>query len=157
MIWKLGCINGFLFLKPVFIPPPHHCVMTKGSALTLTDRVHRSDDSASFASVHIRTQSHTVAAATAAACPYALAHFPACFRGIEGRRRVWMEMRGGGEGLRMGLNKRKRGWMRPSYRLDMHGRLKKTAVWWHEERRCCDATINAKLVFFRQQIIQQQR
>lgn len=72
-----------------FIPAPHHCVGTKGSALTFTDRVHSSDASASFASVHVRIQSHTVAAAAAATCPYLLAHFPACFRegrGGEGRR-----------------------------------------------------------------------
>lgn len=69
------------YFQTSFIPP-HHCVRTKGSALTFMDRVHSSDGSASFAPVHIRIQNHTVAAA---ASPYALAHFPAYFR--EGGRR----------------------------------------------------------------------
>lgn len=81
------------YFQSSFIPPPQHCVRTKGSALTFMDRVHSSDGSASFASVHVRMHSHT-----AATCPYALAHFPACFR--KGGRR---------EGLRMGLKKRKWG------------------------------------------------
>lgn len=68
----------FFYFQTSFILPLQHCVRTKGSALTFTARVHSSDGSASLASVHVRTQSHTVAAATAATCPYALAHFPAC-------------------------------------------------------------------------------
>lgn len=66
------------YLQTSFIPLPQHFVRTKGSALTFMDRVHRSDGSASFASVHVTTENHTVAAT--AACPYALAHFPACSR-----------------------------------------------------------------------------
>lgn len=81
------------YFQSSFIPPPQHGVRTKGSALTFTDRVHSSDGSASFASVHVRMHSHT-----AATCPYALAHIPACSR--KGGRR---------EGLRMGLKKRKWG------------------------------------------------
>ncbi|TKS88840.1 hypothetical protein D9C73_022729 [Collichthys lucidus] len=46
-------------LSKIFIPPPRHCVRTKGSALTFTDRVHSSDGSASFASVHVRIRSRT--------------------------------------------------------------------------------------------------
>lgn len=69
------------YFQSSFIPPPPHCVRTKGSALTFTDRVHSSDGSASFASVHVRMHSHT-----AATCPYALAQFPACSR--KGGRRV---------------------------------------------------------------------
>lgn len=54
--------------------------------MTFMDRVHHAEGSASFAPLHIRIQSYAVAsptAAAAAACPYALALFPACF--IEGR------------------------------------------------------------------------
>lgn len=91
------------YLQTSFIPLPQHFVRTKGSALTFMDRVHRSDGSASFASVHVTMQSHTVAAT--AACPYALAHFPACSREVAAGGGVEISVRK--EGLRMGLKKRK--------------------------------------------------
>lgn len=115
------------YFQSSFLPPPQHCVRTKGSALTFTDRVHSSDGSASLASVHVRMQSHTVAAATAATCPYALAHFPACFR--EGGR-GWTEMR---EGLRMGLKKRKWGKGQREKRWEENERERHMLKWrWRE-------------------------